>query len=90
MVDEKFKEIQEELSSANDEALLADGFEDALVGYVQIFNRTIALYDRKKCIEILMKRDGMGREGAEEFFEFNVIGAYMGENTPGYATILRK
>lgn len=84
----RFDRIRESLASVNEEALLADGFEKALIGYVTIFNRSVALYDRQKCIKILISRDGMSHEEAEEFFEFNVAGAYMGENTPAFATIL--
>ncbi len=84
---EKFQEIVDRLMEANEQALLADGFEDALVGIVEHFNRSIALYDKGKCLEILMKRDGMNFETATEFFEFNVQGAYVGENTPAFATI---
>jgi hypothetical protein len=84
-------DIAEELAQANEEALLADGFEDALIGYVEIATKpVVALYDRQKCIEILMKRDGMTEEGAEEFFSFNTIGAYMGESAPAFATIKKK
>ncbi len=87
---EEFNQISEAVASANDEALFADGFEDALIGYATIFDRSVALYDHEKCIEILMKRDGMSRESAEGYFDFNVIGAYMGENTPAFATLLKK
>ena len=80
-----------ELKDLNEEMLLADGFEDALIGYVERFGcPTVALYDREKCIEVLMKRDGMTNEEANEFFEYNVIGAYVGENTPAFATIVKK
>lgn len=85
-----FGEIRDKIELANDKALLADGFEDALIGYVEIFSRTIALYDKEKCLEILQKRDGMTREDALEFFEFNVQGSYHGEDTPGFATILKR
>lgn len=74
------------LASINEEALTFDGYEDALIGYVQIFNRVLACYDREKCIEILMRRDGMSFEEADEFFEFNTQGAYVGENTPAVLT----
>lgn len=67
------------------ELLLADGFEEAFVGVMVRFGmQPLALYDRVKCIEILLKRDGMDEEGAEEFFEFNVIGAWAGEGTPAF------
>ncbi len=83
-----FKRRREELAEANEAALLADGFEDALIGYVQVFSHPpVALYDRNKCIEILMKRDGMTEDDAEEFFEFNVQGAWVGENTPAFAVL---
>lgn len=67
----------------NEDALLADGFEDAIIGVAERCGQpTLVVYDIDKCIEILMKRDGMTREGAAEFFTFNTSGAWMGENTP--------
>lgn len=77
------------LKERNEDALLADGFEEALVGittgYVNGHQNALAVYDRDKCIEILMKRDGMDYDDAEEFLEFNTEGAWMGENTPVFA-----
>ena len=69
-------------SEVADGALLADGFEDALVGYGYQFNYPIAVYSRKKCIEILMDDGIMDYEEATEYFDFNVAGAYVGESTP--------
>ena len=84
-----FNDFSEHLSEMNPGALLADGFEDALIGYVRRFGlESLALYDYEKCIGILMKRDGMGRDEAEEFFEFNVIGAWVGDATPVFARLL--
>lgn len=83
--------VQELLAEVNDEALTADGFDDALIGYVQVpCKPSRALYDREKCIQILIKRDKMTRDVAEEYFDFNVVGAYVGENGPVFGTILRK
>ena len=62
--------------------MLAVGFEEALIGYGNQFNKHVAIYDRDKCIDILMERDGMDIEEAEEYFEYNVQGAYVGEETP--------
>ena len=64
--------------------LFADGFEDAFIGIVRVFNSHISLYDKEKCIWILVDRDGMRYTEAEEFFEFHVLGAYLGENDPGF------
>ena len=82
------KKLSEWVSGYNEEALLADGFEDAFLGICEVFNRPLlATYDRDKCIEILVQRDEMTYEEAEEFFEFNVAGAWVGDNTPIYLTL---
>ena len=75
-------EIREWLGEINPETLLADGFEDAFIGIAWQFNKALACYDRRKCVNILMDRDGMSEDEADEYFEFNVTGAYMGEYTP--------
>jgi hypothetical protein len=73
----------EELREQNPEALLADGFEAAYIGYVEPFNSLpVAVYSISKCIEVLMTRDGMDFWAAQEFFDFNVKGSYLGPNTP--------
>jgi len=63
-------------------ALLLEEFEDALVGYGFQFSYPIAVYSRKRCIEILMDDGIMEYEEATEYFDFNVAGAYVGESTP--------
>lgn len=88
--DDSLETVKAMIADANEDALLADGFEEALIGYVEIFNKLIALYDKEKCIEILMLRDGLSYEDAHEYFEFNVQDAFMGEGTPAFTTILRK
>lgn len=82
----EFDEKKEVLAEVNEEALLADGFEAALIGYVSQFHKTVALYDRAKCIQILMD-NGLTEEDAEDHFEFNVQGAWVGENTPAFAVL---
>jgi hypothetical protein len=77
------KVSREQVAEWNPEALLADGFEDALIGVVQrCGTNPLALYSYSKCVEILMDRDEMDYEGAVEYMGYNVLGAYMGENTP--------
>ena len=81
-------QIREWLSGWNEEALLADGFEDAIVGICERFGAVpVVAYDRDKCIEILMDRDGMEDEEAVEYFEFNVAGSYVGDVTPVFLTL---
>ncbi len=67
--------------------LLCDGLEGAFIGVLHRFNQpTIAVYDIEKIIAIYMYRDGMTEEEAREFFEFNVIGAWVGERTPSFVS----
>lgn len=63
-------------------AMMADGFEDALIGYGTRFSHPVAIYDYNKAIAILVERDGMTFDDAIEHFEFNVAGAYVGDKTP--------
>ncbi len=79
--------IKNFISEEHPDALLADGFDAAIVGTVQQFNKTLVCYGREKCIDILVERDGMSRADAEDFFEFNVVGAYVGENTPVFLSV---
>ena len=67
------------ISDINPEALFADGFDEAIVGYEANFT---VVYDYSKCMKVLMKRDGMTEHEAHEFMEFNVVGAYVGDFTP--------
>ena len=77
-------ELTEKVTEALDEEeiTLADGFADAFLGIGRQFGKPIAVYSRRKCIEILMR--DMDEEQAEEYFEFNMAGAWVGETTPIY------
>lgn len=65
--------------------LFADGFDYAIIGvgdsmYPQYNSRIV--YDYNMCEEVLQIRDGMTREEANEFMEYNVTGAYVGPLGP--------
>ena len=81
-------DVRATLTELDPDILLADGLDEAVIGHVQTFNRVVALYDRHACLSIL-ENQGMDEEEAEEYFEFNVVGAYVGEYTPAFAVILR-
>ena len=76
----KIKRILKENLSEEETVLLADEFENAFIGIGRQFGKPMAVYDRKKCIKILM--EDMSYEEAEEYFGFNVEGAWVGEQTP--------
>jgi len=80
--------IKEELSYINEQALFADGFDEALLGIDAA--DYIAVYDADKCIDILVETSDMTREEAEEFFEYNTLGAYMGEYTPRFVKVYNR
>ena len=65
------------------ECLLADGFDSALIGITSGIN-PVAVYDINQMLTILVKREKMIVEDALEHLDFNVIGAYVGEKTPIY------
>lgn len=95
---------REQIFEVNEEALFADGLEGALIGYVERFGQApLALYDKAKCLEILMtdmncpedtpcvgKPCEHAYEMAREHFEFNTVGAWAGDNTPAFATLLTR
>ena len=63
--------------------LFADGHDNAILGIARQFNKTSVLYDKNIVIQNLMA-DGMTDEEAVEFFEFNIVGTYVGECTPTF------
>ena len=66
-----------------DDLLKADGFDEAIIGVGRKKCSPDSLvYDYEKCVDILIKRDGMTYEEAVEFMEFNVVDAYVGKTTP--------
>jgi hypothetical protein len=86
--DQWVRQQEEELRRHEEEsesALFADGFEAALIGIGYQFNQRVAIYDYAKCV-YLLERQGMTRDEAVEFMEFNVTGAYVGRATPVFLT----
>ena len=80
--------IKEELSYINEQALFADGFDEALLGIDM--DDYVAVYDSEKCIDILMQDTGMTLEESKEYFEYNTLGAYVGEHTPRFIKVYNR
>ena len=65
-----------------------DGYDDCVVGYAERYGMdTVVAYDKTKVLEKLQK-DGMTIEEALEWFDFNMIGAWVGEHTPIFITVM--
>lgn len=68
----------------DDQLIILTEFDDALLGISRRCGKPPhAVYSREKCIQIL-EEDGLTREEAEEHFDFNIGGAWMGEGTPAF------
>lgn len=63
------------------DTLYADGLEEAFIGLGAQFTRSLAVYSTRKVLELLV-RQGLTPEEAQEHFDFNIVGAYVGEFTP--------
>lgn len=64
-------------------AIILDGFDDAIIGIVEEFgNGRRILYSKYKILTILCERDLMTMGEAEEFFDYNIMGLYAGEQNP--------
>ena len=58
-------------------------FDDAIIGIAERCGESpLVAYDRDRCIEIIMADSGCSREEAEEHYEFNIAGCWVGEGTP--------
>lgn len=59
--------------------VFADGFDSAIIG-VEV-NTMRVIYNHDKILSILIK-EGMSEEDAIEHLEVNILGDYVGEQTP--------
>lgn len=80
--------IREELAEIWDQDLLfmsEPEYDDAIIGVMERAGGSpVIAYDTQKILEILER--SMPMEDAQEFFEYNILGAYMGDRTPVYIT----
>jgi len=83
--------VKEELAERYDADLLfADGLDHAILGVVERCGQEpFVLYDADLAIDGFMA-GGMTREEAEEHYAFNVAGAWVGPQTPGFVRVLHR
>lgn len=63
-----------------DGAVLLENLGDAIIGVVEEFSGNRILYSKTKILEILEK--DMSHEDAIEFYYYNILGLYAGEQNP--------
>ena len=77
------KQLSDELEAMGETALLMDGFDEACIGFSQRINEPVlAVYSYGQMVNLLIERDGMDSDEAEEYIDFNCVGAWVGEHTP--------
>ena len=68
----------------------ADGLDEALIGTAyRIDLGEILVYDFDKCVDIFMDINDWTEEEAIDWVEYNVVGAYVGEDTPIFVKFSR-
>lgn len=71
-------------------AIVLDGLDDAIVGIVEQFGSSPRiLYDKSKILQILQERDLMTEQEAEEFYDYNILGLYAGEQNPVFLITIK-
>lgn len=78
---------REEIAERNEEALFIGDpgdrtFDEAIVGIGSRCGQPdLLVYSYEKIIDVLVKQ-GMDREEAIEYADFNIVGAWLGDHTP--------
>lgn len=65
-----------------DELVFIEGHDDAIIGVADVDGELRVVYGRAGIGRKLMARDGMDRQGAAEFVDYNIVGAFPGDNGP--------
>jgi hypothetical protein len=75
------KDFIEYISQNSPESVILNGLDHGIVG-MDVDGHVV--YSYEKCVEILMERDGMTLEEAEEWLDYNTVRAipYMGDMRP--------
>ena len=87
-VNEQRLNIRDQLAGDWDMELLflsEEEFDEAIIGVSErIGDVPVVAYDTTKIVEILSR--SMTVDEAYEYFEFNILGAYVGDRTPVFIT----
>jgi len=80
------KEIELHCEEYDIKVVFMDGYDDCIEGLVERFGMDpVVCYDKEKVIAKII-RDGMTTDDAYEWFEYNQIGAWVGDGIPCFIT----
>ena len=76
--------IRERISDEYPDLLVMDPeyLDAAIIGVATRIGLEAVCYDINKVIRLLVEHDGMTEDGAMEYIDFNMRGAWVGEHTP--------
>lgn len=76
------KKLKKFLALIDEEIVIADGLSYAFIGLTRNNGHIVCVYSTHLIVAELMKNDLMSQEDAEEYIQFNICDAYVGERTP--------
>ena len=70
------------------EAMVMDGYDDCILGVIERMGMDpIVCYD-KQMVLMKLQCEGMSDEEAIEWYEYNMVGAWVGDTTPCFLNTL--
>ena len=84
------RSVREMVDELAEGAMLVTNYDDCIIGIGhRIGLPPLVVYDKAKIISKLIEDDHMNPEEAEEYFNYNILGSYVGEATPIFTDILK-
>ena len=81
--------IREKIVEIDEDILLLDNFDLAIIGiYKKPYEPIVAVYDKEKCIKIIMEKYSLNYHLATEYFNFNILEACFNSESPLFITLL--
>lgn len=76
--------IEDRANNQETEVMLLADLDEALLGTTGEGEDLRACYSEQKCYELLMRDHGMDRDGALEYFEYNILPLSEGQGGPAF------
>ena len=77
----KATEIAERYDIDLGDAILLEGFDEAIISIAESFNGVIVVYSAELIIKVLMDV-GMSNDDAIDYYDNNILYTYFGEQSP--------
>ncbi len=76
--------IREMLSEIDPNMIIFDGLDESIIGWAYDWHSQnyVVVYDYNKMVRKMMDQNRWTYEDARDYVDFNIVGAYLGEQTP--------